>query len=130
MPSGRKKIPRPKSGSRGPSGFTVFIVFLLLGVVCVTAGFALGRYLLATFGDTLADTGGSLIVIANGLRLLRHGRPPRSRGSETGPAVNHGGLPSRRRRVDPAATPASACTREGCACSLAVDDRDDGEARH
>lgn len=68
----------------------------------------------------LADTGGSLIVIANGLRLLRHGRPPRSRGLGAAPAMNHDGLPSRRRRVDPEATPATACTREGCACSLAA----------
>jgi len=46
---------RPQPQPRGPSGFTVFMVFLLLAVLCISGGFALGRYLLSTLGDTVAD---------------------------------------------------------------------------
>ena len=62
----------------------------------------------------LADTGGSLIVIGNGLRLVRHGRretfeaPPQSAG-----------LPARlRARILPSTAVAAGCSREGCACTL------------
>jgi Cd2+/Zn2+-exporting ATPase len=54
----------------------------------------------------LADTGGSLIVIANGLRLLRHEK------DATQSAV---GLPAVR-RSEPAHV--AACASDGCACSL------------
>ena len=63
MPSGRKKKPRMKAGGRGPSGFTVFVIFLVLAVLCITAGFALGRYLLATLGETI---GGSAPPVSGG----------------------------------------------------------------
>jgi len=57
MASARKRAPRARTGPRGPSGFTVFLVFLILAVVCVSGGFSLGKYLLATLGETIADSG-------------------------------------------------------------------------
>ncbi len=63
----------------------------------------------------LADTGGSLIVIGNGLRLVRHGR---REISET--ASEPAGLPARRKtRTLPSATVAASCSHGGCACTLA-----------
>ncbi|MEW6032327.1 MAG: SPOR domain-containing protein [Bacillota bacterium] len=56
MPSGQKKSTRPRTAARGPKGITVFLVFLLLAVLCITGGFALGRYLLSTLGENLGGT--------------------------------------------------------------------------
>lgn len=62
----------------------------------------------------LADTGGSLIVIGNGLRLVRHGRRD---SKETAPEP--AGLPARRRaRTSPDAAVGASCSLGGCACSL------------
>jgi len=58
MVSARRRAPRSQTRSGGPSGFTVFLVFLVLSVVCVSGGFAVGKYLLATLGETIADGGG------------------------------------------------------------------------
>ncbi|MCL6580055.1 MAG: SPOR domain-containing protein [Firmicutes bacterium] len=43
---------------RGPSGATVFITFLVLAALCIGGGFVMGRYILATLGERMADTGG------------------------------------------------------------------------
>jgi len=43
---------------RGPSGVTVFITFLVLAALCIGGGFAMGRYILSTLGERMADTGG------------------------------------------------------------------------
>lgn len=57
-PAARNRTPRPPATRRGPSGLIVFVVFLCLAVVCVSGGFALGRYLLDTLADSVVDTGG------------------------------------------------------------------------
>jgi Cd2+/Zn2+-exporting ATPase len=64
----------------------------------------------------LADTGGSLIVIGNGLRLVRYGRRDASQaGAE--PA----GLPARRTaRTSPSTAVAAGCSHGGCACTLSA----------
>lgn len=54
----RNRTPRPPVSRRGPSGLTVFVVFLCLAVVCVAGGFTLGRYLLDTLAESVVDTGG------------------------------------------------------------------------
>jgi Cd2+/Zn2+-exporting ATPase len=62
----------------------------------------------------LADTGGSLIVIGNGLRLVRYGRRERS---AAGPEP--AGLPARRRaRTSPSTAVAAGCSLGGCACTI------------
>jgi hypothetical protein len=58
MAISRKRMPtREATVSRGPSGTTVFIVFLLLAVLCIGAGFTIGRYILGTIGDKLGVGG-------------------------------------------------------------------------
>jgi len=62
----------------------------------------------------LADTGGSLIVIGNGLRLTRYGRRDTSEA-----AAESTGLPARRTaRTLPSTTVAASCSLGGCACTL------------
>ncbi|RJQ05180.1 MAG: SPOR domain-containing protein [Bacillota bacterium] len=63
----RRGVPlREPARSRGPRGVTVFFVFLILAALCIGAGFTVGRYILSTLSDTMADpadtsgdTGGS-----------------------------------------------------------------------
>ena len=77
---------------------------------------------LALWMAVLTDTGGSLIVIANGLRLLRYGRDEQS---EAGSLASIG-LPPRR-RLTPVAM-GGACAVSGCSCS--VGDHDPGHPGH
>jgi Cd2+/Zn2+-exporting ATPase len=77
---------------------------------------------LALWMAVLTDTGGSLIVIANGLRLLRYGRD--DVGAANGPASI--GLPPRK-RLTPVAV-AGSCSTSGCSCS--VGDHDPGHPAH
>ncbi len=97
--------------------FTIRLSRATRATVRQNIGFALGLKIatlllvfpgwLTLWMAVLADTGGSLIVIANGLRLLRHGR-----GLEGSPV----GLPARP-KVQQA--PASAeCATGGCACPV------------
>ena len=103
--------------------------------------FALGLKVVATFlvfpgwmtlwMAVLVDTGGSLLVIGNGLRLLRHEKDRSPAPAEEGAAPATTGLPARakRRTIE---KPASACATAGCACGL--DDHAlhaaDGETDH
>ncbi|MHB1343033.1 MAG: cation-translocating P-type ATPase [Thermoleophilia bacterium] len=104
--------------------FTIRLSRATRATVRQNIGFALGLKLatlllvfpgwLTLWMAVLADTGGSLVVIANGLRLLRHGRD--LEGSPVG-------LPDRQRTQT--APVESACATAGCACSLG-DDHDHG----
>lgn len=53
-------MPGPETTvSRGPSGVTVFLVFLALAALCLGAGFTLGHYILSTLNDKISDSGGA-----------------------------------------------------------------------
>ncbi len=59
MAMGRKRMPvREPSVARGPSGFTIFLVGVLLAALCLGAGFTIGSYILSTLSDTVSDNGG------------------------------------------------------------------------
>jgi len=63
MANGRRRAPAPmreSPQSRGPSGLTVFLVFLVLAALCLGVGFGLGQYLLGTLGSKISETGGSV----------------------------------------------------------------------
>ncbi|MCZ7665160.1 MAG: HAD-IC family P-type ATPase [Thermoleophilia bacterium] len=137
--------------------FTIRLSRAARATVRQNIGFALGLKILTTllvfpgwltlWMAVLADTGGSLIVIANGLRLLRHGRGTTAGGGAGGAAVASaaavadgapggesmtaadGGLPARPRHLNPEVTPTAACGKEGCACSLADHEADGHEGR-
>ena len=85
----------------------------------------------------LADTGGSLIVIGNGLRLLRFGKERPTQATSPAPAPlgrddiapAASGLPTRPKAVAlPAKTAGGACSLQGCGCSLGL--AEDTDAQH
>jgi hypothetical protein len=111
--------------------FTIRLSRAARRTVWQNISFALGVKVLATllvfpgwltlWMAVLVDTGGSLLVIGNGLRLLRHekerGVPALETSSAATPAGAASGLPARaKRRV--VEKPITACAISGCACGL------------